>query len=223
MGRIDRVYSNQIFIRVNGINNTDIRDKNLIEFGSSSTATKYMKKEFQRALKNDEVIDEQALQEYSDTRAKAYRLRKDVDSNGIDTAHLADFWVLSNTRSKSEATLYGTDNQMVLTTIGGEISRAYDSIDKMAAEFLSLDEVLDNGQFLGREMLYPVDGVYLLYTYGNLGLLYFKDPDGKSTISPMLFSDGVILKGDSNESMKNPSKIKTKVYKMQKELRGQID
>ena len=223
MGRIDRVYSNQIFIRVNGINNTDIRDKNLIEFGSSSTATKYMKKEFQRALKNCEEIDEQVLQEYSDTRAKAYRLRKDVDSNGFDIAHLADFWVLSNTCSKSEVTLYGTNNQMVLTTIGGEISRSYDSIDKMADEFVSLDEVLDNGQFLGREMLYPLGGVYLLYTYGNLGLLYFKDSDGKSTIFPKLFSDGVILQGDVNESMKNPSKIKTKVYKMQKELRGQID
>ena len=223
MGRINTVYSNQIFIRVNAAYDVDVRENNLLEYGSSSTAIKYMKKDLQRALKNGELIDDKTIQEYSDTRATVYRLRDEVNSDGIDRDHMADFWMLSNTCSNSEVTLYGTNDQMVLITIDGDTSRAYDSIDDVSREYFSLDEVLDNGRFFGREMVYPFSGAYLLYTYGNLGILYFKKPDGDSMITPALFDGGIMLKGSPNASMKNPSKIKTKIYKMQKELRGQID
>ena len=52
MGRISTVYSNQIFIRVNPAFDVDVRENNLLEYGSSSTAIKYMKKDIKRALKN---------------------------------------------------------------------------------------------------------------------------------------------------------------------------
>ncbi len=223
MGKLDTVYSNQIFIRVNAKDNTDKRDNYLIEYGAAGKAMELIKRDMNKSLINGKPIDDQTIQEYSDARATLYRLRKEVNSNGIDKEFVPFFWTLNNTCYGSEATLYGTNNQMVLTTITGVTSRAYNSLNEISEEYISLDEVLSKGRFHGREMSAPFDTVYLMYSYGNLGILYFRGNNGENYIIPSIMTGEIPLYGDVIESMRDPNKIKKKVYKMQQEFKGQID
>lgn len=228
------VYSNQIFIKKQPTNNLKTKEEAFKELQLALPLLYGCFNGMVERTKEGKSVDESTLISYSLFKSRIRELDRLIDLQELDAADCCEFYFLCNTRKKSDAVLYGQDEQFVLISAHGDKSFSFSSLDELLKDYIPLDTILDNGEFVGRRLknFIPLPtSIYVMYMYKEHLIICNTTPSGKVSISPAGFmplkGNSILVKdicfGPVNESLRGTDKLKTKIYKMRKEKEGQID
>lgn len=231
MGEQLSFYNNQLFIKREPTSNVERQKSALKELEFAFPLYDSCYEGIVEQIKEGKSIDESALIAYSRLRARVNKLEKDVVSFPLEQGECLKFWFLCDTNKPNQLAIPGQEKKLFIASIDGESVFHYDSIEDLHKDFVPLDTVLANGEFVGRRARNLPVTIYVIYKYGNIMITCSHNNNGKVAIYPGRINPIIgqepaiedIVYGPVNESLRGTEKVLRKVYTMQDDYRRQID
>lgn len=231
MGEQLSFYSNQLFIKKEPTCNIEKQKEALEELKYVYPLLYGHERTIADRVSEGKSLDKSALISYSIFKARADKLERTLTLPQYDIKDCLTFWFLCDTDKPNQLAIRGQEKSLFVASIEGEKVFHYDSLEDLHKDFIPLDTVLVQGEFVGRRARNIAYPIYVIYKYGNIMITCGKKRDGKTSIYPARIEPVAgleptiedIVYGPVNESLRGTEKVLRKVYTMQDDYRRQID
>lgn len=232
MNKNHTVYYGQIFVKMLPIDNGEKIKAAKKYIAAAKDGVNRCKALMKGQLRRDGFVRNDVLSFYSYHRALLYKYEKDLRLLEEDSAPRFQFWTLSGSSKESMAVIPNSD-PVVLTSVNPldeekQYTCTFKNIDDIFKEFVPLDKILSDGEFIGKKIDQPsFFPSYVLYRYGNLVITCSIVDKKIDLVYPGVCNDvellDSMLEGPSREKLNVPTKVKKAVYRFQNENQRQID